>query len=179
MQTDTKISKLQRDVLTVLAEHFEDDMGNCLYIRTIASEANLEHRVARLAVRALARKGLAVYERGLFDEDGMVAGSGYRASFEGALLINECHHKCGSLIDMVTGECQQCWEKRRVYAFTDDWGDYKKGDTVTKEQLGDGDIFKTLYWGTYEKMYSDKKLVDATPTPAWCCQECGNKDCCC
>jgi len=132
-------------------------------------------------VRALARKGLAVYERGLFDEDGMVAGSGYRASFEGTLLVRGCENKatCGNLADMVTGECQQCWEKRRVYAFTADWGDYKKGDTVTRETIGDGAIFKELYWGTEANWFNDKKLVDATPTPAWCCQECGNKDCNC
>lgn len=171
------ISENQRKVLEELVEHYDDDMGNCLYIRTLAKETGLEHRVARLAVRALARKGLAQYHRGLFDEDGMVAGSGYCASFEGALLIKECRHKCGRLISMVTGECQTCWEKRRVYKFTADWGKYKTGDIVTEKELGDD--FRHLYWGTLEKHFEDKKIVDATPNPEWVCQTCGHLDCIC
>ncbi len=178
METLT-ISENQRKVLEVLVEHFDDDMGNCLYIRTIAEEARLEHRLARLAVRALARKGFARYERGLFDEDGKVAGSGYCATYAGAYEIKPCHHGCGMLISMVTGECTECWEKRRVYQFIEDWSDYKKGDTIDKHTIGDGRIFKDLYWGTEAKQYKDKKIVDATPDPEWVCKECGHLDCVC
>lgn len=178
MKTETKISELQRKVLNELAEHYSSD-ANCMYIKFIASECGVDYRQARLAVRALARKGLAQYVRGLFDEDGMVAGSGYCCTFEGALLVKGCHNKetCGNIADMVTGECQGCWEARRVYEFTEDHGKYKKGDKVKKEELGDD--FKALYWGTEKEWFKDKKIIDCTPNPEWVCQECGNLDCVC
>ena len=40
-------------------------------------ETKLEKTQVRRSVRSLARKGLAEFVRGLFDDDGMVAGSGY------------------------------------------------------------------------------------------------------
>lgn len=158
------ISENQLKVLQVLGEHFSAD-ANCLYIRTIAKEAKLEQRIARIAVRALARKGLAQYVRGLFDDDGMVAGSGYCATREGAMVVNGCKNKatCGNMADMITGECQPCWDARRVFKFTRDWGDYKAGDTVTREKIGNGVIFKDLYFGTEKKHYQDKAIVDVTP----------------
>lgn len=176
---NVKVSEMQLKVLKELAEHYHNDEANVLYIRTLAKETGLPYAKARLAVRALARKGLAEYVRGLFDLDGMVAGSGYMATFKGTLLVAGCHNKetCGNLADMVTGECQNCWEARRVYEFTADHGKYKKGDKATKAELGDD--FKPLYWGTLEKNFEDKKIIDCTPNPEWVCQECGNLDCVC
>jgi hypothetical protein len=50
----------------------------------------------RRACRSRAKKELAEFLRGLFDEDGMVAGSGYGATLKGAALINACDI-CGGL----------------------------------------------------------------------------------
>lgn len=88
---NTKISEKEKAVLTVLAEEWGDEQ-NCLFFRGIVSRLErtplkLDLRQVRLACRSLARKGLASYERGLFDDDGMVAGSGYCATRLGADLI--------------------------------------------------------------------------------------------
>lgn len=65
----------------------------------------------RIYVRSLARKGLAEYVRGLFTEDGEVAGSGYSATYEGALLISPCR-KCKNRIADMEGEiCYLCYER--------------------------------------------------------------------
>jgi len=180
IEVNTKTSELELKVLKELVEHYHDECANCLYIRYIASQTGLEQNKARRAVRALARKGLAVLERGLFNEDGEVAGSGYRATRAGAMLLVGCVNKdtCDSLTEMVTGECSECWEKRREFEFTDDWQTFKKGERIKRDAVTD-DEFKALYWGTSDAEYKDKKIKDATPTPEWCCQECGNQDCVC
>lgn len=175
---EPKISDLQRRVLAVLGEYFSCE-ANCVYIRYIAKEAGVDYRQARIAVRALARKGLAEYVRGLFHEDGTAAGSGYCATLAGALITHGCHDKalCGNVATTITGECTGCYEKRRVYTFVVDWGKYKKGDVVTEAALGSD--FKQLYWGTEKKHYKDKKIVNTTPTPPWCCQVCEHFECIC
>lgn len=64
--------------------------GSCFYFRTIAKEAKMRKNDTRLACRSLARKGLAIYERGLISEqDGKMAGSGYRATEAGRTLADE------------------------------------------------------------------------------------------
>lgn len=71
----------------VMAEIYGHD-SDCYFMFHIAEETNLEKRVVRLAVRALARKGLAEYVRGLFSmQTDMIAGSGYRATKEGYDLV--------------------------------------------------------------------------------------------
>lgn len=105
------VSDREKKVLTMLAEHYDAWEGRCVYTRTIAKETELTIEQARRSVKALVRKGLAEYHRGLFDDDGMVAGSGYCASKEGALLVNACKDCKTNLADMVTGQCQECWEK--------------------------------------------------------------------
>jgi DNA-binding MarR family transcriptional regulator len=72
--------------LEVLAEIYDHE-SNCYFFRHIAAETGLEITQVRKACRSLARKGLAEYLRGLFDEDGMVAGSGYCCTKAGAELI--------------------------------------------------------------------------------------------
>lgn len=54
-----------------------------LYFRTIAERSGIEPHLVRRVVRSLARKGFAQYERGLFTEDGVTAGSGYRCTQAG------------------------------------------------------------------------------------------------
>jgi DNA-binding MarR family transcriptional regulator len=55
------------------------------YFRAIAEEARLDERQVRRAVRSLARQGLVWHVRGLFDEEGQVAGSGYALTDAGRL----------------------------------------------------------------------------------------------
>lgn len=76
-QQPTKVSELELKCLKALHSRYYDGEPYCVYFRVIAEETELTEHQVRRSVRALARKGLAVYERGLFDEDGMVAGSGY------------------------------------------------------------------------------------------------------
>lgn len=77
-----RINERERACLIVLAARSSYD-ENCLYMRTISAETELDIKQVRRCVRSLARKGLAQYERGLFDEDGRVAGSGYCCTAEG------------------------------------------------------------------------------------------------
>jgi hypothetical protein len=81
-----KISERQRRCLMVLGPHYFPGEERCLYFRTIAKETDLREAEVRKAVRALARKGLAEYHRGLFTEDGEAAGSGYCCTAAGFAL---------------------------------------------------------------------------------------------
>lgn len=85
---DVRVSDREFAILKELAEYFYDEVDwRAPRMSYLAEEAELEVSQVRRAVRALTRKGLAAYERGLFDEDGMVAGSGYRATQAGKDLI--------------------------------------------------------------------------------------------
>lgn len=100
MNKPITISEKERIVLEVLAEEFSGE-ANCFYFRGIVSRLKglkneLDERQVRIACRSLARKGLAEFQRGLFDQDGMVAGSGYSATEQGAALISPCDD-CGNL----------------------------------------------------------------------------------
>ena len=86
LKKEIKINERERKVLKALVFCVED-IGYCIYFRGIAEETRLKRSQVRLACRSLARKGLTRYERGLFDDDGMVAGSGYCATEEGAEFI--------------------------------------------------------------------------------------------
>jgi transcription initiation factor IIE alpha subunit len=81
-----QVSDMQERVLKVLATL---ENGYSMYFREIAKRTRLSKRQVRLAARALTRKGLAEYTRGLFDDDGHVMGSGYgctRLGYEQAAL---------------------------------------------------------------------------------------------
>lgn len=82
-----------------------------MFFRYIAKEADLDERIVRIACRALARKGLAEYVRGLIDEDGLIAGSGYCATKEGALVFYSCKECKKEVADMTDGTCLACYEK--------------------------------------------------------------------
>lgn len=84
-----KISNNERKCLEILAERYEDGDGDtCYYTKYIAKMAVLDPKKARIYIRSLVRKGLVEYHRGLFNDDGQVAGSGYKCSERGFYTIN-------------------------------------------------------------------------------------------
>lgn len=85
-----KVSERERKCLEALADiYHEFDEGTCTYFSFIAKKTELTIVQVRRSVRALARKGLAEYVRGLMDDDGMLAGSGYCATFAGYELVKK------------------------------------------------------------------------------------------
>ena len=86
-----QVSEREYKCARALARHYNHD-ADCLFFRYIAELSGLDERQTRIAVRSLARKGLAKYTRGLFDEDGMVAGSGYCATSLCAQGFDFCGH---------------------------------------------------------------------------------------
>ena len=60
------------------------------------NRTDLTLKEVRRSCRSLKKKGLAEFYRGLFDEDGKAAGSGYCATRKGASLICPCDI-CGDL----------------------------------------------------------------------------------
>jgi len=89
MNNEVKLSEREQKCLAVLVDYVNGEEERCVYMKTIAEETKLTLVQVRRSVRALARKGLAKYHRGLFDEDGKVAGSGYCASEEGTQFIEK------------------------------------------------------------------------------------------
>ena len=80
----TKLSKNQKNelkILTYLAK--ELSYGYATYFKTIARNTRISQREVRLACRSMARKGWTEYMKGLFDEEGYTAGSGYGITEEG------------------------------------------------------------------------------------------------
>lgn len=76
----------ERQVLSFLAsEGFTWDFGYSGFAR-IMDDTKLERKAVRRACRSLARKGLAEYGRGLWNDDGEPAGSGYCATRTGVTL---------------------------------------------------------------------------------------------
>lgn len=84
------INENEKRVLIFMAESYDSfGEGGCYYFKTIAEDLKLEIKQVRRACRSLKKKGFAEYVRGLFDEDGMVAGSGYCCSKSGADLVEQ------------------------------------------------------------------------------------------
>lgn len=77
------VSAREKQALMALFDNYSDDFGY-LGFKTIAACSGLDIRHVRRSVRALARKGLAEYGRGLWTEDGEPAGSGYCCTRAGA-----------------------------------------------------------------------------------------------
>jgi len=91
MNEAIKLSERERKCLESLVEILRGaDEGACIYFRTVAQDTGLTEQQVRRAVRSLARKGLAEYHRGLFDDDGFTAGSGYCPTKAGRALIEPC-----------------------------------------------------------------------------------------
>lgn len=76
----------QRKVLVFLAERWNEDFGY-LPFEPISRNTGLDVRLVRRACRALTRKGLAEFARGLWREDGGPGGSGYAATESGRAVL--------------------------------------------------------------------------------------------
>jgi hypothetical protein len=86
---DIKINDNERKVLEQLVEAYDPDEWGAYAFRSLANQTKLDIPQVRRACRSLARKGLAAYERTLWNDDGP-AGAGYRATEEGAAFILPC-----------------------------------------------------------------------------------------
>jgi DNA-binding MarR family transcriptional regulator len=80
--TEIKLNPHERKVLSALADYY-GDFGFFSFSQ-LSRKTRLNRQQVRRAARSLARKGLAEFCRGLFTQDGEVAGSGYGCSREGA-----------------------------------------------------------------------------------------------
>lgn len=113
MTTNTKINinANERAVLTALDEATSgQDM--CVSFSYLADEGRTIKDVRR-ACRALRRKGLAEFHRGLMNDDGEVAGSGYCISPAGEAFLNPCDI-CGGRISydyIIDAAGKHDWEK--------------------------------------------------------------------
>ena len=78
------MSPNEAKALGALAEAYSEDEDFCfLSFKGIASRSGLDPKIVRRTIRSLARKGFARYQRGLWTEDGEMAGSGYCCTKEG------------------------------------------------------------------------------------------------
>lgn len=88
-----KLNETERIVLSILAGAYSSYDGFCcLSFAGILEDKRCgplaTRRAVRLACRSLARKGLAQYQRGLWREDGEMAGAGYGVTRAGAELVS-------------------------------------------------------------------------------------------
>ena len=79
-----KLNDSETKVLAALVEASGYEGFGYLGFASLSSETRLDRKKVRRACRSLARKGLAEYGRGLWTEDGELAGSGYAATPVGA-----------------------------------------------------------------------------------------------
>lgn len=82
-----RVTPNERAVLDILAPDGGDLDWRAYSFRPLVKQTGLDRRLVRLACRSLARKGLAAFEKGLWTEDGEVAGAGYRATDKGVSAL--------------------------------------------------------------------------------------------
>jgi hypothetical protein len=75
-----EITEKEEIVLKVFGELTPEDEEYCLFMNYVSDECGFK---VRRFVRSLARKGYLELIRGLFNDDGMLAGSGYTLTNEG------------------------------------------------------------------------------------------------
>ena len=83
----TLLPPKQAKVLDALDHLTRDDYY--IGFKFLSVNTGLDVAEVRRLVRALARKGLAAYGRGLWSEDGGPAGSGYRCTKLGRVIAKE------------------------------------------------------------------------------------------
>lgn len=85
---EVKVSESQMKALGVLVGAGCDW---CLPFAAIQDRSGLPQHMVRRTVRALARKGLAQYQKGLWSEDGGPAGAGYCVTKAGLEFFSVNH----------------------------------------------------------------------------------------
>lgn len=80
---DVRLSERERKALEALADAGGSEDCGYLGFKAIAQRSGLDPLHVRRTVRALARKGLAKYGKGLWTDDGELAGAGYCATERG------------------------------------------------------------------------------------------------
>ncbi|BBB99426.1 hypothetical protein [Bradyrhizobium elkanii] len=88
--SEIPVSECEMKALNALAGSYGSDF-DCLRFSAIARRGDLDPKHVRRSVRALARKGLAEYVRGLWTMDGEPAGSGYRCTAAGFAKATNPH----------------------------------------------------------------------------------------
>lgn len=83
----TKVSERERVLLVSMADSYEDE--SYFNFAALSHRTGVELQHIRRTVRALARKGLAVYGKGLWTGDGEMAGAGYSITKAGRELAAE------------------------------------------------------------------------------------------
>ena len=73
--------------LRALDEATEPNGLRCCHFIVLQLATKYDRKTVRRYVRALARKGLAEYFRGLWDDDGCPAGAGYCITYEGRAAL--------------------------------------------------------------------------------------------
>lgn len=89
MTEKPKVNEKELAILKILAEAYSPDEWGAYAFASLSRQTKLEVKDVRRACRSLAKKGLAQYERSLWNDDGP-AGAGYRATEEGAAFISPC-----------------------------------------------------------------------------------------
>lgn len=87
MATDLKLSDRELRCLAAIYDRAHGEMGYGVYFRSIVTDTGLDQHQVRRSVRACARKGVTELVRGLFDDEGRVAGSGYGLTPKGIAFI--------------------------------------------------------------------------------------------
>jgi hypothetical protein len=91
LKAKMRLNENERKVLWEMAHSCgmvtEHGPENCLHFSAISNWTGLDRKVVRRACRSLARKGLAVYEKGLWTYDGEPAGAGYGVTLKGQQLV--------------------------------------------------------------------------------------------
>jgi hypothetical protein len=82
-----QLSRNEQAALVALHEVFHHGEPWALTFKGTAARSGLPLHQVRRTVRALARKGMAQYMRGLMTEDGEVAGAGYVCTADGAAWV--------------------------------------------------------------------------------------------
>ena len=81
---ENSIATIEMSVLKILNGYSEhSDYGQAWYTWKIAEDTGLTKEYARCALISLRNRGLVIWQRGLFSEDGQTAGSGYAISNQG------------------------------------------------------------------------------------------------
>jgi hypothetical protein len=81
--------KLTANCTKVLAKLCSGGEDWCFPFAPIMRDTGLDRATVRRACRLLKRKGMAEFHRGLWTEDGNLAGAGYSASPAGRLALEQ------------------------------------------------------------------------------------------